>query len=220
MEFFLRNIYPWMIEVSSFSPLLPFIAGLILFPKNRSKLFRLMFLFVLLMVLSEAAGQITVRMDTRNNIWIQHLHTPLEFCALAAIYYHSFRRPIFKHSILIAVAILLLVSIYDATLGVGITQMNSVPRMVESALLIGIVVTYFYKVANDLSITYLDRDPVFLLSCGLLIHKAGSSMSWGIFNDALAESYDAARMCLAIIFVLNILFNVSLVYVLKRAATI
>ncbi|GAB3201406.1 hypothetical protein ABID22_004060 [Pontibacter aydingkolensis] len=116
-----------------------------------------------------------------------------------------------------AVGILLLVSIFDATLGVGITQMNSMPRMVESALVISIAILYFYKVANDLSITYLDRDPVFLLSCGLLIFKSGSAMSWGIFNDALAESYDAARMCVAIILVLNTLFNVSLVYVLKRA---
>ncbi|MBC5992668.1 hypothetical protein [Pontibacter cellulosilyticus] len=217
MEFFLRQVYPWLIEVSSFSPLLPFIAGLVLFPSNRSKLFKLIFLFLLVTVMSEVAGQITVRMHTKNNLWIQHLYIPLEFSALAAIYYHSFRRVAIKRSILVAVGIILLVSIYDATLGVGIAKVNSMPRMVESSLVIGIVLTYFYKVSNDLSITYLDRDPIFLLSCGLLIHKAGTSMSWGIFNDALAESYDAARMCLAIIFVLNILFNVSLVFVLKRA---
>lgn len=218
MEFFLRQVYPWLIEVSSFSPLLPLIAGLILFPKNKSRLFKLILLFVLVMVLSEVTGQVTVRMGTKNNLWIPHIYTPLLFCVLAAIYYHSFRRTIYKRSIVVAAAVLFLASIFDATLGVGITQVNSMPRMVESALVIGLAILYFYKVANDLSITYLDRDPVFLFSCGLLINKAGSSMSWGIFNEALAESYDAARMCLAIICVLNILFSVSLVYVLKQAA--
>lgn len=218
MEFFLRKVYPWLIEVSSFSPMLPFIAGLVLYPKSNNRWFRLIFLFIVVMVMAEVAGQITVRMGTRNNLWVHHIYTPLEFCALAVIYYHSFRQPRIKKGILVAVGIMLLVSIGDATIGEGLTKLNSIPRMVENALLISMVILYFYKVANDLTTTYLDRDPVFLLSCGLLIHKAGSSMAWAMFNVALAESYDTARMCLAIIFVLNVLFSAGMVLVLKRAS--
>lgn len=218
MEFFLRKVYPWLIEVSSFSPLLPFIAGLVLYRKSNNQWFRLIFLFIVMLVLAEVAGQITVRMGTRNNLWIQHIYTPLEFCVLTVLYYRSFRQPRVKKGILLAAAVLILVSIGDATVGEGITKMNSFTRMVENALLISIAVLYFYKVANDLTITYLDRDPVFLLSCGLLIYKAGTSMAWAMFNSALEESYDTARMCLALIFILNVLFSAGMVLVLKRAS--
>ena len=219
MEFFLRNVYPWMIDVSALSILLPLITVLIFYLKARyNKLFWLVSFFVFSLALSELLGYLTVFLGAKNNIWSQHLLTPLRFGLIAAIYYYSFWRPLFKKGTVLAVILLLIVSITDATIGVGITQMNAVAKTVESTLVIGFAILYFYKIAKDQHITYLDRDPVFLLSCGLLIHRAGTSMSWGLFNDALAESYDAARICLAVILALNILFSINLVYVLKLAS--
>ncbi len=207
-----------MIEVSSFSPLLPFIVALLLLLKNNNRQFKLLFLFILSTVAIEAAGQITVYLGTSNNIWLQHLYSPIEFSILAAIYYQSFKRKYFKRSILVSTCLFILFSIGNAVFGEGIMQMNSMVKMVENVLLISIAILYFYKVANDLSITYLDRDPVFLLSCALLIVKSGSTMSSIMFNAALAESYDAARICISIILVLNIFFNIALVFILKRLA--
>ena len=219
MEFFLRKVYPWMIETAVYSILLPFITFLFLYLKGKTnELFWLIAIFVVSLFVSEAVGVITVKSGTKNNLWTQHLFTPIRFGFIAAIYYYSFWRPVFKKGSLIAVILLLIISIAEATIGVGITQMNALSNTVESTLVIGLVILYFYKIAKDQQITYLDRDPVFLLSCGLLIHRAGTSMSWGLFNDALAESYDAARICIAVILVLNILFNLNLVYVLKLAS--
>ncbi|MFD1188569.1 hypothetical protein, partial [Pontibacter rugosus] len=64
---------------------------------------------------------------------------------------------------------------------------------------------------------YLDKDPVFVLSCGVLIYQAGISMAYAMFNDALAESYNTARICLCIVFVLNIFFYAVLTMALKRS---
>lgn len=219
MEFFLRQVYPWMIDFAVYSCLLPFLIFLVLLlTKKRNKLFWLISFYVISLVASEAIGEIAILLGTKSNLWTQHLATPIGFCLIAAVYYHSFWRSLFKKGVIVAVVILLVVSAADATFGVGITQMNALAKTVESTLVIGIAILYFYKIALDQTITYLDRDPVFLFSCGLLIHRAGSTMSWGLFNDALAESYDAARICIAIILVLNILFNFSLVRVLKLAS--
>jgi len=218
MEFFLRQVYPWLIEVSSYSSLLPFVIGLILFRKNGSLKFRLLLVFVAIGVASEVVAQITVLSGTRNNLWVGHLATPLEFGALAAIYYHSFNRPAFKKSILLAVGFIVLLSVYNALMLEGITQMNSAPKMIASSLLILFAIVYFYKVANDHTTLYLDRDPIFLLSCGVLIYYAGTTMSWALFNHALAVSYDAARICLTIVLILNILFNASQAFILRRIA--
>lgn len=216
MEFFLRKVYPWLIEVSSVSPVLPFIAGLLFMLKRKSSLYKILFSYVILLVLSELVGQIAVRSGSSNTLWKLHVFSPLEFCLLAAVYYNSFKRVVFKRAIVVAAVGFVAFSIANALFIDGITQMNSTAQMVENTLLIMVALLYFYKVANDLKITYLDQDPVFLLSCCLLIYKAGTSMSYAMFNAALAESYDTARMCITIILMLNILYSIGLVIVLKK----
>jgi hypothetical protein len=218
MEFFLRQVYPWLIEVSSFSPVLPFIAGLLLLNSRKSRQFRLFFFYVILIIAVEAASQLTVYFGTTNNLWLGHVYTPIEFCTIAAIYYCSFKQPAFKRGILITAGGFVLFSVANIYWIESLTEMNSVARMVENSLLIMLAVLYFYKISNDLTITYLDRDPIFLLSCGILLYKSGTTMSYAMFNAALAESYDAARICLSIVMVLNILYHSSLIFVLRRAA--
>ncbi|MFD2247107.1 hypothetical protein [Pontibacter ruber] len=218
MEFFLRNIYPWLIQVSSISPILPFLLGLLWFARHKNWQFRLLYLHVILIVAIEVAGKVTVMLGTKNNLWLHHLYAPIEFCVLAAIYYCSFRQTAYKRGILAAAICFVLFSIVNAVFFESITQMNSIAKIVENALLIVLAVLYFYKVSNDLNIKYLDRDPIFLLSCAMLIYKAGTTMSSAMFNQALAISYDAARICIAITLVLNILYYASLIFMLKRAS--
>ncbi|WP_439881840.1 hypothetical protein ACSX1A_01515 [Pontibacter sp. MBLB2868] len=218
MEFFLRKVYPWLIEFASVSPIFPFIIALLLITKHKSLQFRLLFALILVNVIAEIVGQVTVYLGTTSNLWLGHIITPAELCILAAVYYHSFKRPAFKKIIFWASIVFVIFSISDSFFGDGVVQMNSVPKMIANTILIGMTILYFYKVANDLTITYLDRDPIFLLSCGLLIYKAGTSMSYAMFNAALAESYDAARLCITFILVLNVFFNVALIFVLKRTS--
>ncbi|MEJ8801630.1 hypothetical protein [Pontibacter sp. H249] len=220
MEYFIQKVYPWLIDISAFIPALPFMVGLYLLRKCGNRYFKLIFLFLVLAVTTEVVAEITVRMNTTNNLWINHVYTPVEFIIVALVYYHSFSTKVIRNGILITAAAFVLLCIGDAVLLDGLTQMNSAAQMIGNALLISLAVLYFYKIANDLTITYLDRDPVFLFSCCILIYKAGTSMSYGMFNAALQESYDAARMVLAIIFILKILFFTGLVLVLKRAAKV
>ena len=218
MEFFLRQVYPWLIEVSSYSPLLPFIIGIYFFRKQKSIQFRLLFLLIAVNVVHEVISQITVIMGTSNNLWSFYIFTPLVFGIEAAIYYNCFTGAVVKKGILVAVGLVAGITIYDAVILEGITQMNSVSRMVTHSFIIVLVIAYFYKIANDRSIVYLDRDPIFLLSCSLLIYYAGTSMSFALFNQALEVSYDAARICLTVVLVLNILFYTSAAFILRRMA--
>lgn len=218
MEFFLRQIYPWLIEVSSASVLLPFFVALFFIRNQRGLLFKLLFLWVTHGLIQEALGRLTVYLKTGNNIWIHHVATPIEFGLLAAIYYLCFQTPLVKKGVLAAVLIVILLSIYDAVVLDALTQMNSLPKVVANSFIITMAISYFYKVANDQKTIYLDQDPIFLLSCGVLIFYSGTTMSWTLFNDALAVSYDAARICIAITLVLNILFHSWLAFVFRRMA--
>lgn len=220
MEFFLRQIYPKLIEVGTLWALVPFIAGLFLIRKpHKGTQFWLLFLLVLVSVLSEGVGQLVVYLGAKNNIWVVHVYTLLEFLILSAIFYYSFRRPVFRKGIILAAILFVSICLIDAFVLEGITQMNSLTKVSGNAMLMLMGILYFYKVANDLTVTYLDRDPIFLLSCCILIYKAGTTMSYAMFNQALAASYDAARICIAIILVLNILYYTALTFILRKATS-
>jgi hypothetical protein len=215
-EYFLRNIYPWMVEVASFSCLIPFVAACIMAFKYKSPLFKLIFFYVILNVVLQSVGYIAVMLGSKNNLWSLHLSTVLEYAMLSIIFYKSFRRKWFKRGVVFFAISLTLFGIWNAFYGEGLTQMNTHARMAQASLLIVLIMFYFYKVSNDMSIIYLDRDPIFILCCFILINKAGSTMTYAMFKDALAVSYDAARMCLSVMLFLLIIYNTSLVLVLKR----
>lgn len=220
MEKFLEIYYPWLINLSALSAAIPVVGGVMLISKRTSLVFWLVLLYSSLIALVELASQLTVYLGTKNNLWIDHMFTPLEFSVLAVVYYISFTRPVFKRGVLAVAVGFVLFCVWNSLYGQDITQMNSVPHVLESVLLIGLAVLYFYQTVNSFAYTFLDRDPVFVLSCSLLIYQAGISMSYAMFNSALEESYNMARMCITIILVLNILFRIALLLVLKRTLAV
>ncbi|GAB3819675.1 hypothetical protein GCM10028895_18440 [Pontibacter rugosus] len=156
-------------------------------------------------------------MGTKNNIWLDHLYTPIEFMMLAAVYLVSFQKSLYKYTVVGVVILFIILNFIIVMMGVDITKMNSMPRILESIFLISMAILYFYQTLHNFNYTYLDKDPVFVLSCGVLIYQAGISMAYAMFNDALAESYNTARICLCIVFVLNIFFYAVLTMALKRS---
>jgi uncharacterized membrane protein YwzB len=218
MEFFIGHIYPWLGWVTVLSPVLPFVIGLSLLRKQKNRQFMLLFLFVTIGVLTEVASFTTKLLGTKNNLWLFYLYTLLGFSVFAGLYYYSFNRSLLKRAIVGGVVGLLLVIHYEAFIMDGLAKMNSLSRIVANSMLILMAIAYFYKVANNAKVIYLDRDPMFLLSCAVVIYYAGTSMSYAIFNEALAISYDTARICLSIAMVLTVLFYISHAFILRRMA--
>ncbi|WP_276497406.1 hypothetical protein [Pontibacter litorisediminis] len=217
MEFYIREIYPWVIEISSISFSIPLIAAIWLIGKRSSLLFRLLLLYTIFLALIEITGQLTVYLGTQNNHWIQHIYTPLEYVLLAMVYYGSLNNRYVKVGVLLSIVGVGVFSVLTVALGQDMSRMNALPRMVAGALLVTMAVLYLYQAAHALRFTYLDRDPMFVLSSGIIIYQAGTAMAFSMFNTALQESYDAARICLTIIVVLNIFFRVILMMAIRRS---
>jgi len=216
MEFYIQEIYPWLTVLSSYSFSIPLLAGLFLIYKRSSLLFNLLLLYTAFIALVEIAGQLTVYLGTSNNHWIQHLYTPLEYFVLGTIYYYHLRSRLAKIGVVLSIIGVSVLSILSMTLAEDITQMNTTARMIAGAMLVALAVLYFYQSAKEPNFIYLDRDPMFVLSSGIIVYQAGTAMAYSMFNAALAESYDAARICISIIVVLNILFRVILMMALQR----
>lgn len=219
MEFFIQHIYPWLRWTAAASPAVPLFFGFWLVGKNRSPYFWLLYGFVTISVMTEAAAFIIIWLGTKNNIWMVTLYTVFSFSVLAVIFYRSFDKVSWKRAVLVGILVLIALIYYDAFyLEDGLKKLNSLSRVSANAMLIMMAIAYFYKVANDAKVVYLDRDAMFLLSCAVLVYYAGTSMSYALFNEALAISYDAARICLATKMILTIFFYISLVFILRRMA--
>jgi hypothetical protein len=219
MQLFFEKYYNGLSYASSLSILLPLLYGLF-FLNKENRLYITLFLYVLLIALIELSGHLTVYFGTSNNLWLSHLYTPIEFFLLTSAYYISLKDRNIRKAIIGSVILFLIFSFVDAFYGEGIRQMNSYTKVLEGSLLIALVLVYFYVIFRNLNKLYLDQDPMFVLNCGILIYFAGTTMAYLMFNRALAISDNMARICLSITYVLNIIFNVVLLVVLKRASRI
>lgn len=219
MQVFFEKYYNWLSYAAALSVLLPLLYGL-LFLKRDNRLYVTLFLYVLTIALTELSGYLTVYLGTTNNLWLSHLYTPVEYILLTYAYYISLKYRNIRMAIIWSVVLFLIFGIMNAFFGEGISQMNSYAKVLESGLLIALALVYFYVTFQNLNKLYLDQDPMFVLSCGILIYFAGTTMAYLLFNRALAISDNMARICLSITYVLNIFFNVVLAVVLKRASRI
>lgn len=214
----MRHVYPWLKDASSFSFIIPFIVSLFYIRGENGTTFKLLLLFVGFLALTEVAGQLSVYLGTQNNIWIGHIYTPIELLLLASLYYINLKNALIKKALLIVTGLLFMYSLFYLFAGDNVLQMNSLPRMLNAAVLISLAALYLYQTANEPVYMYLDRDPMFLLSSGVILYQAGTAMAYSMFNQALAESYDAARMCITVMLVLNIIFRIILALALARAS--
>ncbi|MDX5422432.1 MAG: hypothetical protein LPK07_12460 [Hymenobacteraceae bacterium] len=210
--------YYWLSDISGYSVALPLLVGFYQLRKKKDILLvKLVLLLAGFAALMELASAYTYYKGL-NNLWLSHLYDPVEYLILASIFFVSFEAKGIRRGIVLSVLLLTAFSLWDSLLGEGLDQMNSYPRVLESAFVVALGMLYFYKVFNDLRILHLDHDPMFLLSGGAILYFAGTVMAYSMFNVALAESYNMARVCLSVGYVLNIFFNLVLVQVLRKAS--
>ena len=221
MEVFFEKYYPWLSYMSSFSVLAPLLVSIYLIKKYgyKGEVFKGVFLYVTFIAIVEASGILSVKLGTDSNLWISYAYVPVEYVLLALVYYMNFKQKRIRRGIIISIILFLMFCLADTYLGAGVQEMNSVSRVLESTLLIALALLYLLMMYKDLNYVYLERDPMFVLSCGVLIFFAGTAMAFGMFNQALAISDNMARVCITITLVFNISFNCLLVVVQRKAVT-
>lgn len=209
------DYYKLLADVAAYSVLLPLAIGLWQFTK-KDRLAKLVTAYVVMVAIVEALGKYTSGAG-QSNLWLSHLYIPFEYGILALIYFFVFRSVNIRRFIMASIILFTVFSIVDVLLGEGIDQMNSYPRVLESGLMITLALLYFSKVFNDLDKVNLERDPMFILSSGIIIYFAGTTMLYSLFNIAMAQSPEILRICIIALRVLIIFFNLILIMVIWRA---
>ncbi|WP_114779082.1 hypothetical protein [Botryobacter ruber] len=205
-----------LVNIAVFSVLVPLAVGLYQWHKGGKLVAKLVLLYVCFLVVVEGLGYYLGARKI-NNLWLSHVYIPIEYALLSLIYYFVFDNKTVRWVLSVSVVLFALFCVYDVFYIESMLTFNSYPRTVESALLIALALMYFNKVFQDLDKLYLERDPVFLLSAGIIIYFAGSVTFYGLVNKMMAQSQEQTRLLLSIIYVLNFGFNMLLATVLWRA---
>ncbi len=108
--------------------------------------------------------------NAKNNLFLGHIHTVIEFLLLSRVYQIEFRHFLPSRFFLILVIIFLSFCLLNTYFWQPYTANNSYAKTLESIILIGLAMTYFYKTLREAKIEKLEKEPLFWINCAILMY--------------------------------------------------
>ncbi|MCY7349074.1 MAG: hypothetical protein LH606_00165 [Cytophagaceae bacterium] len=165
--------------------------------------------YLWLTLLIESWGTFTLLQGTTNNGFVYNFYNVAEFVLLSLLYYRYFDHPELKRLVLVLNGLFVPYALYRFLRMSG--GYDGTVLGLENALLILLVLLFFYQLLQNLEITHLSRFPMFWISAGVLVFFAGSFFIY-VFGSYLVspEKYATLRDLWNIPRYLNIVFHLAL----------
>lgn len=187
--------------------MLTVIIAIFLFRKQKNAL-KILSAFLLLSLLLQFLI-IYLNVQHKNNLYLFHIYTPIEFSTLSILFYLTSLRRSSKSIVVVICAMFITFCIVSAFFLQPLKDFNSISRGVEGILAIGLCTYFFYElfVAEE-SIDIL-KFPFFWLFAGWLIYFAGTFFLFIYANHSVTNlTYPLIHS------ILNIFLNLVYTYVL------
>ncbi len=169
----LTGIYNLIFWVSITSVLIP-LACCIIKLKTLNRTLRVLFIYIVISASTEIVSRQLSTINLNGYYAVQNIFTLLECALLTFIYYLEFRAGFSRTIILLAFLIYGIIACTELFFIKSIFQPNNVISSVESCLLIGLSVSFFYKVHTELAIPKLREYYFFWLNTAVLIYFSTS----------------------------------------------
>lgn len=174
-------MYRILSYISVFSAILPFIFGILKFQVLNKQL-RILFIYIVVCLLTEASGIFVAKYSIKSYYLIQNIFTGLEYFLITAMYYIEFSSNRNRISILFISFAYLLFLLYFIIVAENYFNTDSISYTVESIILVVWSVYFFYKVQSERTIISLTQYPFFWVNCAVLIYFSTSSVLF-LCND-------------------------------------
>ncbi len=196
----------WLItNVSKYSVALPALIGVFVFFRLENTQ-KVILLLVLISVLSEASAHILGFTGAGQTV-VYYLFTCFEFGLLTYVFAEGIK-PFFRPIFFLAIALFFLIFILIDMIWIsGIAQFNSYSTAIEGLILIFFALIFFYKTLHELKIRFLEREPLFWISAGVLLYFS-SSLFIFLFSNYVNSSTTALFIIWGIHGIFSILLNV------------
>ncbi|TGE16765.1 hypothetical protein [Hymenobacter elongatus] len=158
------------------------------------------------------------RVVYHNNLIFVYLITWTETFFLSWAFYTSFHSAATKRRFIWAIIVFIGVALVQTLYFRGPYASNIYTRIAQSILLSGGAMVYFEQTLQELRNIHLNRDPMFLISAGVILYFAGTLMVYLLEDSMYAQKqFQQVWIMYSIQFILLIIFNCFLTYALYQA---
>ncbi len=176
------------------------------------------FLYLIILVLTFLVSIYSTNiLKLRNNLFIFHIATPLEYTVLALLYRSVIVNGVVKKIIAFSIPLFVAVSIASSVFMQPLTTNNSNTIILASIIIVFLTLFFLRETLLLQQVTILHRFPMFWISVGILFYYTGSLIIEGMLNYMIAHSMELARRTfmigyifkylLFILFIIGAFFN-------------
>ena len=199
------SVFQWVILGSFLSILLPLAAGWRRYRQLPPSLQNI-FWFCVGAFLLDACSRILWLLSIPN-LFFGHISTLVEFLFLTNAFRLTFGNFISSRLMYAVMAIFSLLAIANSTFLQDFQLNNSYIKILESAILILLSLTYYYKLILEMKVFHLERHPFFWINTAILIYFSSSLFVFIYSNYLLYYSHQAGIQIWFIHSLFFILFN-------------
>jgi len=121
-----------------------------------------------------------------NNLFLYHILIPIQYCLYSFIFYIAIKSVLLKNLIFYSIPVALLFSLVLFILDIQtVDTYNSYTIALTSFLTCIWILGYYRQVFTPLEIIYLEREPLFWISTGLLFYSLGCFFVDGLMKELI-----------------------------------
>lgn len=129
----------------------------------------------------------------KNNLFVFHISTPLEYTILAMLYKNEISSVIVKKIILISIPVFIVLSFLFGFFIQTPDTNNTQIIIIESVIMVFLSLFFLREVLLLQQVTVLHRYPMFWISVGILFYFIGNLVIEGMLNYLISHSMDLAK---------------------------
>ena len=165
------------------------------------------------LILTEIASYVYFAPVVRNNVYLFHLYTIVEFAVICTAYRTVFSSAALREFLRVIVPAFAVMALVNAIWWqpARLAAFNSIPRSVEALILIALALLYLRQLLDELVVKRLSRHPMFWVTVGVLFYFSGTFFLFAaikVFDTSLAPSL--VDRLWELNYVANIVFNLFL----------
>lgn len=186
----LKDYFDIIFKTAQMSILVPLLVGIFFRFKSFNTIKYILFILLTISVIVALFSRYLWSLK-ENNLYLLHFYTVLEFCGWIVIYYLLFESVIMKKILFVLGISFIVFSVVNSVFLQPLSTFNSNSRSLESIILVGLSITYFFKIFKEKKVVYLERNDLFWLNSAALIYFSGSFLLFGFSNLLLqSNSYE------------------------------
>lgn len=195
-----------------FSIFVPAIIGAFFF-KSLPNPIKVLYAFICMTAFIEVFSSILFAFG-KNNIVLYEIHTYIEFLLISAVYFLIFKGKIIRATLMLSTIIFVVYLLRSSYLRIESEQLDTKSIIIESIILIAYFVYYMVSLLGKSKHPYLETQPYFILTSGLLLYFVGNLFVYFFYDYLDGESFLSIWTIHSL---LNLFLNFIYVVVLWRS---